>query len=65
VKLVSGAGRTEKFVLEAAAGNLVVRANVAGAAVFVDGRQVGTTPLDEPLALAPGKHTFDVRAAGY
>jgi hypothetical protein len=51
VKLVSGAARTEKFVLEAAAGNLVVRANVAGAAVFVDGRQVGTTPLDEPLAL--------------
>ncbi len=65
VKLVSGAGRTEKFVLEAAAGNLVVRANVAGAAVFVDGRQVGTTPLDEPLALPPGKHTFDVRAAGH
>jgi outer membrane receptor for ferrienterochelin and colicins len=36
VKLVSGAGQTEKFVLEAEAGSLVVRANVAGAAVFVD-----------------------------
>jgi hypothetical protein len=65
VKLVSGAARTEKFVLEGASGNLVVRANVAGAAVFVDGQQVGTTPLDEPLALPPGEHTFDVRAAGY
>jgi hypothetical protein len=65
VKLVSGAARTEKLVLEAESGNLVVRANVAGAAVFVDGRQVGTTPLDEPLALAPGKHTFNVRAAGH
>jgi len=29
VKLVSGAGRTEKFVLQGASGNLVVRANVA------------------------------------
>jgi hypothetical protein len=65
VKLVSGAGRTEKLVLEGASGNLVVRANVAGAAVFVDGRQVGTTPLDEPLALSPGRHTFNVRAAGH
>jgi tetratricopeptide (TPR) repeat protein len=65
VKLVSGAGRTEKFVLEGASGNLVVRANVAGAAVFVDGRQVGTTPLDEPLALSPGRHMFNVRAAGH
>jgi tetratricopeptide (TPR) repeat protein len=65
VKLVSGAGRTEKFVLEAAAGNLVVRANVAGAAVLVDGQQAGTTPLDEPLALSPGKHVFSVRAAGH
>ena len=64
VKLVSGAGRTEKFVLEAAAGNLVVRANVAGAAVFVDGRQVGSTPLDE-LALSPGRHTLIVRAADH
>ena len=65
VKLVSGAGRTEKFVLEGASGNLVVRANVAGAAVFVDGRQVGTTPLDEPLALPPGKHVLNLRAAGH
>ncbi|HJX66727.1 MAG TPA: PEGA domain-containing protein [Polyangia bacterium] len=65
VKLVSGAGRTEKFVLEGASGNLVVRANVAGAAVFVDGRQVGTTPLDEPLALPPGEYVLNLRAAGH
>ena len=65
VKLVSGAGRTEKFVLEAAAGNLVVRANIGGASVFVDGRQVGTTPLDEPLTLPPGKHVLSLRAAGH
>jgi hypothetical protein len=65
VKLVSGAGRTERFVLEGASGNLVVRANIAGAAVFVDGRQVGTTPLDEPLALPPGKHVLNLRATGH
>jgi hypothetical protein len=39
------------------------------AAVFVDGTYVGTTgefgPTAQPLGLAPGKHHFEVRAAGY
>jgi PEGA domain. len=65
VKLVSGGGRTEKFVLEVEAGQVVVRANIAGAAVFVDGRQVGITPLADELSLPPGKHVLGVRAAEY
>jgi len=65
VKLVSGAGRTEKFVLEAEAGSLDVRANIAGAAVFLDGQPAGTTPLKEALSLPPGKHVLRVRAADH
>jgi hypothetical protein len=65
VKLVSGAGRTEKFVLEVEAGQVVVRANIAGAAVFVDGQQAGTTPLTEALLLPPGTHVLGLRAADH
>jgi PEGA domain len=63
VKLVSGVDRTEKFVLQVETGQVVVLVNVAGASVFVDGRQVGTTPLTEALSLAPGRHALIVRAA--
>lgn len=63
VKLVSGVERTEKFELGAEAGQVAVLVNLAGASVFVDGRQVGTTPLTETLSLPPGKHTLAVRAA--
>jgi PEGA domain len=36
-----------------------------GAAVQVDGRSTGETPLDEPLILGPGDHTVDARLAGH
>jgi hypothetical protein len=65
VKLVSGAGRTEKFALEVEAGQVVVRANIAGAGVFVDGQQAGTTPLTEALSLPPGQHLLSLRAADH
>jgi len=57
--------RTEKFVLEVEAGQVVVLVNVAGASVFVDGQQVGTTPLTETLSLPPGRHVLSVRAADH
>ena len=65
VKLVSGVERTEKFVLEVEAGQVVVLVNLAGASVFVDGQQVGTTPLTETLSLPPGRHVLSVRAADH
>jgi hypothetical protein len=65
VKLVSGAGRSEKLELEVETGQVVVRANVAGAAVFVDGQQAGITPLAEALSLSPGKHVLNLRAADH
>jgi hypothetical protein len=65
VKLVSGVERTEKFELEVETGQVVVLVNLAGASVFVDDRQVGTTPLTETLSLPPGRHVLSVRAADH
>ncbi len=36
-----------------------------GARIAVDGEDVGTAPLDEPVFLAPGKHTIAVTAEGH
>ncbi len=65
VKLVSGVERSEKFELEVETGQVVVLVNLAGASVFVDERQVGTTPLTETLSLPPGRHVLGVRAADH
>jgi len=65
MKLVSGAGRVEKFVLEVDIGSVFVRTNVAGTAVYVDGQFTGTTPLNQAVALLPGRHVLGLRAANY
>ncbi len=65
VKLVSGKDRSEEFVLEVERGQVVVLVNLAGASVYVDNRQVGTTPLTEALSLPPGRHALIVRAADH
>lgn len=44
---------------------VTVTSNVEEATVSVDGVDVATTPLDEPLRLSAGQHTVGVRAAGY
>ncbi|WP_437969548.1 PEGA domain-containing protein [Sorangium sp. So ce260] len=46
-------------------GAVVVRANVPGAEVVVDGAVVGKTPLLDPVFLEPGPHTVAVRHDGY
>jgi hypothetical protein len=63
LKLEPGVARTEKFVLEVETGTLEVRANLEGASVFMDGQQIGTTPLPEPVSLTVGKHVLALRAA--
>ncbi len=45
-------------------GTLVVRADVEGARVSIDGVDVATTPLAEPLRVSAGSHTVEVRAPG-
>ncbi len=46
-------------------GSVTVRVDTPGAAVFVDGESVGTTPLPGAVPLDPGKHTFSLRKDGY
>jgi hypothetical protein len=42
-----------------------VRCAVPGAEVFIDGRQVGKTPLAASVAVAPGSRVIEIRRAGY
>ncbi len=44
--------------------NISLKCNVSGARVFVDGREMGTTPLPR-LALSPGEHRIRVEKEGY
>lgn len=44
---------------------VVVRANVRGAEVFLDGRRVGTTPLVLTKELSKGTHVIELRHEGY
>ncbi len=46
-------------------GKLVIIANVTGAAVLIDGKRVGNTPLDGPLKLPPGDHQLALFKEGY
>lgn len=46
-------------------GRLEVEGNVPGAAVRVDGREVGTLPLRAPVRLRAGDVTLEVSAPGY
>ena len=44
-------------------GTLVVDSRPPGAAVFIDGRRAGVTPLT--MTIAPGPHTVRMEHAGY
>ncbi len=46
-------------------GHLMVRADVNGARVALDGVDVATTPLAAPLPVSAGSHTVEVRAPGH
>ena len=59
----SGAVVEEPSEKEAIA-TLSVEANVSGARVLVDGRQVGTTPLTD-VPVSPGEHRVRVEKDGY
>jgi len=45
-------------------GHLMVRVDVAGATIAVDGVDVATTPLNVPIPLSAGAHTIEVHAPG-
>ncbi len=46
-------------------GRVRVESNVAGSVVSIDGADVATTPLAEPLEVGAGHHTVGLRAPGY
>lgn len=52
---------TELSQIRALTSKVTVKVDGAPAKVFVDGEEVGTSPLAEPVLLGPGKHT--VRAS--
>jgi hypothetical protein len=46
-------------------GGVTITTNEPGAAVSVDGEDVGTTPLRDPVVLDLGRHTFRAGKAGF
>lgn len=50
--------------LEARLAIVEVRSEPSDAALSVDGREVGRTPLEGPLVLEPGEHRFEATLAG-
>lgn len=37
----------------------------SGAKIYVDGKQVATAPVSQPLEVAPGQHRVEVKVSGY
>jgi hypothetical protein len=46
-------------------GTLVLRSMTDGASVQIDGREVGTTPIADPIVLPAGKHTLKMTKRGH
>lgn len=68
VTIAGGAKLAVSFELQPMQGRiaqLAVKANVPGAAVFVNGKPAGKTPLAATLTLAPGDHVIELRRPGY
>jgi len=68
LRLAGGVTETVTAVLRpiaVATGLVRVISSTAGATVLLDDREVGTTPLAEPLAVSPGAHVVEVRLAGF
>ncbi len=54
--------KLEKFT---AIGQLAVRSNVLGAAIYVDGKNVGLTPFSDTITLSAGAHQLTVNKEDY
>ncbi len=62
---LAGEVETMRNTLEGMVGRLDVRVDRDGAAIRVDGADVGTGPLDGPLVLAPGDHLVEASCPGF
>jgi len=48
-----------------APGGVLINSTTTGAIIEIDGKQVGTVPLDDSIVLLPGQHTLKVHLRGY
>ena len=46
-------------------GTVTVRSNIRGATIFVDGRNIGLTPYDEPIRVDEGPHQITISKDDY
>jgi hypothetical protein len=51
--------------MESNLSQVTVQVNVDGALLFLDGQQVGSTPLVQPLRVGAGSHVLEARRQGY
>lgn len=54
--------REELDEVRSRVGSVSLNIKPDGVEVSIDGRELGTTPLEEPVVLGPGRHTFTLRA---
>jgi len=58
-------GKKDMDALLALLGRVEVGSQPSGALIFVDGEDMGVTPLSERLILAPGSYALEARLEGY
>jgi hypothetical protein len=57
--------RLDLVELQGRVAHVTVKTHLPGAEVIIDDQSVGKTPLPESLTVLPGKHTIELRRAGY
>ncbi|MCP4678067.1 MAG: PEGA domain-containing protein, partial [Deltaproteobacteria bacterium] len=65
ISLASREEQQESFQLEPIKCELTINANIQGARVLLDGKEIGETPLGKPLFVEPGKHIVKIVQTGY
>lgn len=57
--------RKQVVALKGKVATLLVPVEEPGGAIYVDGREVGITPMDVPYRVMPGTHAVEVRKVGF
>jgi tetratricopeptide (TPR) repeat protein len=57
--------RKQVVTLKGQVATILVPVEEPGGAIYVDGREVGITPMDVPYRVMPGTHAIEVRKAGF
>lgn len=67
ISVSAGSNETIQVELPTApeVGSIDLHVRPVGAVVYIDGEQVGTSPLDAPILASEGRHNIEVRRQGY